>query len=266
MPNNYTHRLSIITVTFNAESVLEKTLASIFTQTYQDYELIIVDGKSTDSTVDIIKKHEDKISCWISEKDRGIYDAMNKAMAVAKGEYVQFLNAGDYYASQDTLAGIFSMTQEFTTLIYGDIYIKHLDGSETYQKARDFTLKNLLERGTGILCHQAMFVRRESAPLYDTRYKFKAELNWYFDLVELDKFSCSHHSIPVVYYSLGGFGHKYFIRNRIEWLRLVYDRYGLTTIYNNRILTFLISNSISRYPSLAKGVYYLKRKLRLFKG
>lgn len=91
--------VSIITAVYNGEKFLEKTILSVLNQSYENMEYIIIDGGSTDGTVDIIKKYEDKISYWISEKDSGVYEAMNKGLEVAKGEYIAIINADDYYGS-----------------------------------------------------------------------------------------------------------------------------------------------------------------------
>jgi glycosyltransferase involved in cell wall biosynthesis len=258
-------KLSIVTVTYNAEDELPKTLESIFDQIFTDYELIIIDGSSTDSTLEIIEKNSDKIAYWESKKDNGIYDAMNKALPVAKGEYIQFLNAGDFFSSNTALDDIFKNVVGEPTLIYGDINILHVDGRITYQKAQDFTFENILKRGTGVLCHQAMFVRKSKALPYSTKYTYKGELNWYFDLVELTDFSYQHISSPVVYYSLGGFGHKNFIRNRLDWLRVIYNRYGITTLLKSKIIVFLFKNALSRYPTLNNLYKVIRQPLSLFK-
>ena len=91
--------ISIITVVYNGEEFLEKTILSVINQTYDNVEYIIIDGGSTDGTVDIIKKYEDRIDYWVSEEDRGVYEAMNKGLKVAKGDYIAILNADDYYIS-----------------------------------------------------------------------------------------------------------------------------------------------------------------------
>ena len=259
-------KLSIITVTYNAKDVLKGTLDSISAQRFNDFELIVIDGGSTDGTLDIIRRNTDLISHYVSEKDNGIYDAMNKGLAMASGEYVTFLNAGDYYCDDKALFDIFNTTKkEKPTVIYGDINILHTDGRKTYLKALDLTLDTLLQYGTGVLCHQAMFVRRTKAPPYDCKYRFKAELNWYFDIVESDGFSAIHIPRPVVDYSLGGFGHKYFISNRKEWIHLVYTRYGLKTIYKSRTIIFILKNSINRYPVLSRPVRFYKRIRNIIK-
>ena len=93
MMNNF--KISIVTVSFNAVKTIEQTILSVINQTYENIEYIIIDGGSTDGTIDIIKKYEDQISYWVSEKDKGIYDAMNKGIDIATGDYVYFIQSAD---------------------------------------------------------------------------------------------------------------------------------------------------------------------------
>lgn len=244
--------LSIIIVTFNASWDLERTLKSIFQQTFSDYQVIVIDGKSTDNTLDIVRNFEPYIWHWVSENDGGIYDAMNKGLVAARGDYIQFLNAGDWFADSHVLEDVFVKQSDRPVLIYGDINRIATDGSSQVIRARDFNVQSLLRFGTGVLCHQAMFVRRDLAPLYDTKYKFKGELNWYFDLVELDGFSYVKIDRTIVDYGLGGWGYQHFVRNRLDWIRLVFNRYGLKAILDNGLLLFLWKNSFIRYPWLKK--------------
>ena len=127
-------KLSIIIVTLNASSDLDKTLKSIFDQSYSDYEIVIIDGQSTDDTLSIIQNFEPRIDYWTSEPDEGIYDAMNKGLAAATGEYVQFLNAGDCFVDGEVLGRVFSEVDHRPTLIYGAINILHTDGRVTRQE------------------------------------------------------------------------------------------------------------------------------------
>ena len=96
-------KISIITVSFNAVKVIEETIVSVINQTYTNVEYIIIDGGSTDGTVDIIKEYADKISYWVSESDKGIYDAMNKGGIKALGDFLYFLNAGDSFYNKSSL-------------------------------------------------------------------------------------------------------------------------------------------------------------------
>ena len=116
-----------------------------------------------------------------------------------------------------------------------------------------------------MICHQAMFVRRDCAPLYDFNYKYKAELKWYFDIVESENTTSKHVERPIVCYSLGGVGYNNFIRNRVEWVLLIYHRYGIATLFESRIIIFLLSNSLHRYPILKSAVNYIKRAGSFFR-
>ena len=97
------HQLSIVTINLNNKIGLEKTIVSVINQKYRNFEFIIIDGNSTDGSVDIIQKYQDKITYWISENDSGIYNAMNKGIANSKGEYILFLNSGDYLFNDSTI-------------------------------------------------------------------------------------------------------------------------------------------------------------------
>ena len=101
-------KLSIVTICYNAESEIEKTILSVSKQLFKDYEYIIVDGKSNDKTMDIIERYSDKIDTIISEPDNGIYDAMNKGIDCAKGKWTIFLNAGDYFYNDEVLLKLFT--------------------------------------------------------------------------------------------------------------------------------------------------------------
>lgn len=100
--------ISVVTVSYNAVLTIEQTILSVINQTYPHIEYIIIDGGSTDGTVDIIKKYANRIAYWVSEPDKGIYDAMNKGIRTAKGEWINFMNAGDLFYSKDTLEKVFS--------------------------------------------------------------------------------------------------------------------------------------------------------------
>ena len=98
--------ISIITVVFNGEKKLEKTISSVINQTYDNLEYIVIDGSSKDGTIDIIKKYEDKINYWVSEKDSGIYEAMNKGILASKGDYINFMNAGDFFTRKNLVSEV----------------------------------------------------------------------------------------------------------------------------------------------------------------
>ena len=118
-----TPKISIITPCYNAVKHIEETILSIVSQDYSNLEYIIIDGGSTDGTVDIIKKYEDKITYWISEKDTGIYNAMNKGILAAKAEFCQFLNSGDYLADENVTQKMLAQCDD-SSIIYGNMIKK----------------------------------------------------------------------------------------------------------------------------------------------
>lgn len=122
--------ITIVTVVFNGAAVLEDTINSVLQQSYPNVEYIIVDGGSTDGTLEIISRYEHAIDFWISEKDHGIYDAMNKAVGLATGAWINFMNAGDLFAGPDALQNVLgSFGRESLDLVYGNHFVDFLDGS-----------------------------------------------------------------------------------------------------------------------------------------
>ena len=116
-------KISVVTVCYNAADTIEKTMLSVLNQTYHDIEYIIIDGGSTDGTVEIIRKYADRIAYWVSEPDKGIYDAMNKGIKVATGEWINFMNAGDEFVDEGVIEKLFqNRTIDTVGVVFGDDY------------------------------------------------------------------------------------------------------------------------------------------------
>lgn len=171
-------KLSVITINYNNASGLENTIKSVINQTYEDFEYIVIDGNSTDESVDIIKKYADKIDYWVSEPDSGIYNAMNKGIKKAKGEYLNFLNSGDCFFNSETLTNIFH-NKEYLAPILRGIQICIRPSGETFRwnnfGDRDLTLYDFYVDG---LRHQATFIAQslfEKYGLYDEKYKIVSD-------------------------------------------------------------------------------------------
>jgi len=118
---NYRPRITIITVCYNAEKDIEESITSVINQTYDNYEYIIIDGGSNDRTIEMIKRYEDFITCWVSEKDEGIYDAMNKGIDRASGEWLYFLGSDDCLAGENVLSDIVNKLDSSIALAFGDV-------------------------------------------------------------------------------------------------------------------------------------------------
>ena len=173
-------KISIITVNYNNASGLERTIQSVISQTFQDYEFIIIDGGSTDNSVDVIHKYEQQISYWVSEHDGGIYQGMNKGLIQAKGDYVNFMNSGDYFHAEDVLDKIFSLDTA-ADIITG----AHAGSPHPNIGPKGVTMYSLI---TGAVDHQASFIRREVALRhpYDERYKIVSDWKFFIQALVLD--------------------------------------------------------------------------------
>ena len=149
-------KISIITVCYNSESTIEKTFQSVKNQKYKDIEYIVVDGQSTDGTLSLINKYSNVISKFVSESDKGLYDAMNKGAKLAKGRYINFMNAGDCFLENNSLEKAFAQSPSDAQVIYGDYQVRFT----TYKKT--ILAKPLSEAWTRItICHQSVIYQTE---------------------------------------------------------------------------------------------------------
>lgn len=173
---------SIITVTYNAAATLPPTLKSVREQTCRLYEYIIIDGASKDETVRLANESGIQSLNLISEPDRGLYDAMNKGLGVANGDYVIFLNAGDSFHSKDTLQQIADaiMDNDYPGIVYGQTQI--VDSARNRIGDRHLTAPSVLTldsfKNGMVVCHQAFIVLRKLVDNYDTRYRYSADYEW----------------------------------------------------------------------------------------
>lgn len=174
---------TIITVTYNAEEWLERTILSVLSQSYSAIEYIIIDGGSTDKTTKIIDQYKEGIAYSISEPDKGLYDAMNKGLKQAAGDYVWFINAGDTLYSADTVQGIVNKLTRQNTLpdvIYGETEIVNGEGDvlgmRRLKAPKTLTWKSF-KMGM-LVCHQSFIAKRSIAPEYDQTYKFSSDFDW----------------------------------------------------------------------------------------
>ncbi len=168
-------RISVITVCRNALNALTKTVESVGRQSYGNVEYIVIDGASTDGSREYLESLGNKIDILVSEPDKGIYDAMNKGIAKASGEWLIFMNAGDTFADDNTLSSIFSTSGDLSDygIIYGDVVKIGADGVPHRKHAEKPHNSHRM-----FFCHQSSFIRRDvarSTP-FDTRYRMSADL------------------------------------------------------------------------------------------
>lgn len=183
MHNHPTPKFSVITVTYNAAAVLEDTIQSVILQTYHHVEYIIVDGASKDGTLAIVDRYRDRIARVVSEPDKGLYDAMNKGIELATGDYLCFLNAGDSFHEDDTLqqmVHILSAQAELPDVLYGETELVDQEGH--FIRMRRLSAPEVLtwrsfKQGM-LVCHQAFFAKRSLVEPYDLQYRFSADFDW----------------------------------------------------------------------------------------
>lgn len=176
-------RFSIITVTYNAAAVIEPTLQSVAAQTYKNYEHLLIDGASTDDTLARAVASGISFSHIVSEKDNGLYDAMNKGISLATGDYLCFLNAGDALYAPDTLERMVAALEgmdELPHVLYGET--AEVDEERRFIRMRRLQAPEVLtwksfKQGM-LVCHQAFFVRRDKALSYDLKYRLSADVDW----------------------------------------------------------------------------------------
>lgn len=174
--------ISVITVCYNAANSLVRTLTSVSEQTYPDIEYIIIDGASTDESLSLVRRYAPKASVY-SEPDKGIYDAMNKGLRRATGDYVWFINAGDAFYRPDTVQMLVECLQQHGTLadiVYGDTMLIDNSGGELgLRRLRPPRRLSAESFAWGMLvCHQAFVCKRSIAPEYDLRYRYSADVDW----------------------------------------------------------------------------------------
>ncbi|MHC8947652.1 glycosyltransferase family 2 protein [Sphingobacterium hungaricum] len=225
-------KISIITIVYNNAKDIEFTMASVLNQTYPVIEYIVIDGLSTDGTVDIIKKYKNQLAVFTSEKDAGIYDAMNKGLKEATGDYVLFLNSGDALYDENTLDHVVKKGKN-ADIIYGETMLidenRQEIGLRRHAAPKEFTWKSF-KYGMNI-CHQAIYIKREIAVPYNENYKLSADIDWIIRCAKNAKTAVNVNEL-VARYLVGGLSQK---RHR-ESLK---ERYVIFNQYYGVIRNFI---------------------------
>jgi glycosyltransferase involved in cell wall biosynthesis len=221
--------VSIITVCYNAADALTHTLESVAQQTYPHIQHVIVDGASTDHTPEVIKRFPH--ACFYSEPDEGIYDAMNKGLSYAYGDYVLFLNAGDTLHAPDTLQKIFEQLPE-GDVYYGDVMMVDawyrplgLRSEITPHKLPANLHWKSLRFGM-LVSHQAFIVRRGIAPHYDLSHPYSSDIDWVIRCLKRAR-KVVHTQQIIAHFQIGGFSYKNRLPSLIDRFKVFRKHYGL---------------------------------------
>ena len=232
MHNHPTPKFSVITVCYNAEATIEDTIQSVISQTYHHVEYIIVDGASKDRTMDIVNRYREHIAIIVSERDKGLYDAMNKGIGLATGDYLCFLNAGDSFHEDDTLQQMVHSihTPQLPDVLYGETELVDHEGH--FLRMRRLSAPEVLTwksfRQGMLVCHQAFFPRRDLVMPYDLRYRFSADLDWCIKIMKKSKVLHNTHLTLIDYLAEGMTtrNHKASLKERF---RIMTRHYGWTS-------------------------------------
>lgn len=242
-------KITVVTVTFNAQRSLEQTINSVLEQKHENIEYVIVDGNSSDNTVDIIKKYEQDVDYWISEPDNGIYDAMNKAIDVATGEWIIFMNAGDGFCNAYTVSDVIGELSEEIDILAGSInYVTATKSEFKKPYGADF-------RYDGMFCwHQAMFTKASLLKKYkfDSSFKLAGDYDFALKCYE-NGFKFKFIDLAVANFIEGGFAQSNPILGRIEDM-FIQSKYlkDISTIFAKHSFSSLEAYKTSNNRTLAR--------------
>jgi len=265
-------KISIITVCLNSERYLERTIKSVIGQTYKNIEYIVIDGGSVDNTHNIVNKYKDKIDCFISEKDAGIYDAMNKGIGLAKGDFLYFLNSDDQIYSAGTIekAASYLKTRK-VDFLYGDMLCHDQNGSDIILKRYPKRLnKRFFLRGP--LGHSSTFFHRscfEKVGYFDTRYKISGDYEWYLRGLFNHRLKAQYIEEIVSVFQLGGASRdtKILLSEMKSVQKLYFSFFDFFIgSYVNFIFCGDIFRYIARFLLQNKGYSFFRNRSRRLKG
>lgn len=265
-------KLSIITVNYNNYSGLEKTIKSVISQNIHEYEYIIIDGNSTDKSKYVIESYKNSIDIWVSEPDKGIYNAMNKGVEMAKGEYLLFLNSGDYFYDNQVLAKNIEHVNIFDLIAF-DIQEKGQGIDRIKSHPREITFEYLFNN---TLAHQSVFIKRElfkNVGLYDENLRIVSDWKFFINAFVYNR--CSYKTVnqPLTVYSLDGIsstGEGTFIRKKEREIilkkefHLFYNNYKEKAILESNRFKMLKELESNKFAQKLNSIF-LRTMLYVFK-
>lgn len=263
-------KISIITVNFNHLKGLQKTMESVFSQKYTNTEYIIIDGGSTDGSKEFIQNHKGKLSYWCSEKDKGIYDGMNKGITKVTGDYVLFLNSGDFFSCPTILNDVFINNMYNEDLLIGrQLYIDKSGRKGISPKLRisDFSITYFL---SSTIPHQATFIKKdlfERIGYYDISYKVSAD--WVFWIKAIVENQCTvrlinkkisymedggiSSNMEMCYYDMSRYMEECLIRGTITWNDI------FTYSLKGKMMDYCLRNKLIK--NFSKLLIYIGKRL-----
>ncbi|HEY4322430.1 MAG TPA: glycosyltransferase family 2 protein [Mucilaginibacter sp.] len=239
MKQSWQPKLTVITVVYNNAKDIERTMLSVLNQSYPNIEYIIVDGLSNDGTLEIIKRYKSRIAKLISEKDKGIYDAMNKGLAIATGDYVLFMNSADEFYEPETVAKVFAAGDD-ADIYYGETEMiddkGQSHGQRRHKAPENFNWRSF-KYGMNV-SHQAIYIRRSLVEPYNSRYKLSADIDWIIRAAKKSRKIINVNQY-VAKYQVGGMSKTKHRESLLERFDIMKRYYGLVpTVLNHFVIAF----------------------------
>ncbi|UKT63322.1 glycosyltransferase family 2 protein [Pedobacter mucosus] len=230
-------KLSVITIVYNNVRDIERTIKSVVNQSYKKIEYIIIDGKSTDGTFEVVQQYKNHITKIISEPDRGIYDAMNKGLKLATGDYILFMNSGDEIYDEHTVEEVFE-TSPGADIYYGETEMYSDDwkslGRRRHEAPEEFDWTSF-KYGMNI-SHQAIYVRKNIISPFNLNYKYSSDIDWIIKAAKKASNIVNTHRY-VAKYLIGGMSKKKHLASLKERFTIFTKYYGLLpNIFNHFVI------------------------------
>ena len=258
-------KLSIITINYNNASGLRRTIESVVNQTSLEFEYIVIDGASTDGSIEIIKEYKEKITFWVSEPDTGIYNAMNKGIHAAKGTYCQFLNSGDSLVTPN-VTGRMLFNLPDSSIVIGNMLKKLTSGKILRDKGTGNEKPTFLTFYTGTLNHSCAYIKRslfEKYGCYDENLKIVSDWKFYLIAVGLNNEKVAFRDIDVTYFDMNGISNTSSTLLEAERLQVLQETLSLAILadYEKHAISILQMKRINRYKLTKWMVWMIERLL-----
>ena len=263
-------KLSIITINRNNAAGLEKTMQSVATQIFKEFEYIVIDGASTDGSVEVVKKYEPQFVClkWISESDKGIYNAMNKGLHMASGDYIQILNSADCLASDDVTERMLSALDKAgkPSILYGNMVKCFPDGRKLVDRCFAGQEITMLGMFTGTLNHDPAYIRRElfeKYGYYDETLKIVSDWKWYLQAIILGGEKPQYVDMNVTLFDMTGISETNKELDKVERKQVLGQLFPKAILADYEKYAFPIDQikRLQRHPWAYKLVWFLERCL-----
>lgn len=263
-------RLSIITINRNNAAGLEKTMRSVASQTFKEFEYIVIDGASTDGSVEVIKKLEPEFAHlkWVSEPDSGIYNAMNKGIRMASGDYIQILNSADCLAAPDVMEKMLASLEKagFPAILYGNMIKCFPDGRKMVDKCFAGQEITMLGMFSGTLNHDPAYIRRdlfEKYGYYDESLKIVSDWKWYLQAIILGGEKPQYVDMDVTLFDMTGISETNKELDKAERKQVLDQLFSKTIVTDYERFAFPLEQikRLQRHPWAYKMVWFLERCL-----